>query len=517
MTPGNGLQRSIAEAISRRIIAPDNTFFITFAIFRQFIKKTLNETLHKNAQNLKWRKRTMKKRVILSDILLIFLLLAPCFLIAGNSDSATLRVYTFDIKEMIAKPVWRTTKMAIEQAEKENAGLILIQMNTYGGMLDAADSIRTKILDTDIPVYVFIDKNAASAGALIAIACDSIYMAPGSSIGAATVVNQSGEQMPDKYQSYMRSMMRATAEAKGRDPKIAQAMVDPKIYVPGVSDSGQVLTFTSSEAIKYGFSEAEVDNIEEVFKHAGITNYKIVKHEISAVDRIIGWLINPFVSGILIMVIIGGIYFELQTPGVGFPLAAAVLAALLYFAPLYLEGLANHWEILMFIIGLILIAVEIFAIPGFGITGILGILFMVAGLTLSMVGTVGPGTFDIDLKSLARAFFTVIIAFFFSIFGSILITKHLFNTKYSFGSRLALAKTQEIDEGYTSATESYQNMLNKEGVAKTILRPSGKVDVEGDMYDATARSGYIEQGEKIVVVGYRTGQLIVKKKEKKHK
>lgn len=453
----------------------------------------------------------MKKTGIQHSIM-FYCLMMPLLMIAGNNDSTVLRIYQFDIKEMIAKPVWRTTKLAIENAEKENAGLILIHMNTYGGLLDAADSIRTKILDTDIPVYVFIDKNAASAGALISIACDSIYMAPGSSIGAATVVSQSGEQLPDKYQSYMRSMMRSTAEAKGRNPDIAQAMVDPKLYVPGVSDSGQVLTLTPSEAIKYGFCEAEVDNIEELFQHAGIKNYKLIKHELSAVDRIIGWLINPVVSGILIMIIIGGIYFELQTPGIGFPLAAAVLAALLYFAPLYLEGLANHWEILMFIVGLILIAVEIFAIPGFGVTGVLGILFMVAGLTLSMVGKVGPGTFDIDYANLARAFFTVVIAFFLAIFGSILITKNLFNTKYSFGSRLALAKTQDVDEGYTSATESYQNMTGKEGVAKTILRPAGKVEIEGDMYDATALTGYIEQGEKIVVVDYQTGQLIVKKK-----
>lgn len=444
---------------------------------------------------------------------LIILLLASTFLKADHYDSAVLKVYTFDIKEMIAKPAWRTTQMAIEQAEKENAGLILIQMNTYGGLLDAADSIRTKILDTHIPVYVFIDKNAASAGALISIACDSIYMAPGSSIGAATVVNQSGEQMPDKYQSYMRSMMRSTAEATGRDPKIAQAMVDPKIYVPGISDSGQVLTFTPSEAIKYGFCDGEADNIKEVLKDAGITHYKIMKHNLTATDKIIGWLVHPVISGILIIIIIGGIYFEMQTPGIGFPLAAAVIAALLYFAPLYLEGLANHWEILMFIVGLILIAVEIFAIPGFGITGILGIVFMIAGLTLSMVGTVGPGTFDIDLSGLARAFFTVIIAFFLAIFGSIIITKQLFNTKYAFGNRLALSKTQQVEEGYTSASKGYENMLHKSGTAKTILRPAGKVDIGGDMFDATALTGYIEQGDEIIVVGYQTGQLIVKKKE----
>ena len=138
------------------------------------------------------------------------------FINAQGDSSGVVKVYTFDIKEMIAPPVWRTTKLAMENAAKMNAGLILIHMNTYGGTLDDADSIRTKILNSKIPVYVFIDKNAASAGALISIACDSIYMAPGASIGAATVVNQNGEPLPDKYQSYMRSMMRATAEAKGR-------------------------------------------------------------------------------------------------------------------------------------------------------------------------------------------------------------------------------------------------------------------------------------------------------------
>ncbi len=232
-------------------------------------------------------------------------------------------------------------------------------MNTYGGMLDAADSIRTKILDSDIPVYVFIDKNAASAGALISIACDSIYMAPGSNIGAATVVDQEGKVLPDKYQSYMRSMMRSTAEAKNRDPEIAQAMVDPKVYVAGISDTGQVLTFTTSEAVEHDFCEAEVGDIYEVLEHAGYDNYEFIEHKISATDRIIGWLITPMISGVLIMIIIGGIYFELQSPGIGFPIAASVIAALLYFAPLYLEGLANNWEILLFILGITLLIIEI--------------------------------------------------------------------------------------------------------------------------------------------------------------
>jgi len=317
--------------------------------------------------------------------------------------------------------------------------------------------------------------------------------------------------MPDKYQSYMRSMMRATAEAKGRDPEIAQAMVDPRVYIPGISDSNQVLTFTLSEAIEFGFCEGEAESLEDVLEDAGINDYELIKHELTATDKIIGWLINPFVSGILIMIIIGGIYFELQTPGIGFPIAASIIAALLYFAPLYIEGLAANWEILIFIAGVILIAVEIFAIPGFGVAGVLGIILMVTGLTLSMVGTVGPGTFDIDFSRLTVAFFVVIIAFVVSIFGSILISKQLFNTKFAIGGKLALAKTQQIDEGYTSAKTEYTNMIHRDGIARTILRPAGKVEIDGDLYDATAITGYIEKDEKVIVVGYQTSQLIVKK------
>jgi len=225
-------------------------------------------------------------------------------------------------------------------------------------------------------------------------------MRKGGSIGAATVVDQSGNVVPDKFQSFMRSTMRATAEAKGydtiitgndtilrwrRDPRIAEAMVDPSIYIEGVIDSGKVLTLTADEAIKHGFCEAKAENVKEVLEHAGMKSYRIEEFRPSFLDRIIGFLTNPVVSGILIMIIIGGIYFELQTPGVGFPLAAAAIAAILYFAPLYLEGLVENWEIVIFIVGVILLMVELFAIPGFGVAGISGIILMVAGLTLAMI------------------------------------------------------------------------------------------------------------------------------------
>jgi len=438
---------------------------------------------------------------------LMFLLLSPA-LSAGNDSLSPTIVFTFNIKEEIAPPVWHTTRKAMEQAQKEHADIILIQMNTYGGMLDAADSIRTKILHSKIPVYVFIDNNAASAGALIALAADSIYMSPAANIGAATVVDQSGKPLPDKYQSYMRSLMRSTAEAKGRDPTIAEAMVDPRIFIKGISDSGKVLTFTTSEAIANGYSNAEADNIEQVLKHAGIDNYTLLSYRISATDRIIRFLVYPIVSGILIMIIVGGIYFELQTPGIGFPIAAAIVAAVLYFAPLYLEGLSSHWEILLFLLGLVLIVLEIFVVPGFGITGILGITFMVLGLTLSLVRPAGPGFLDYNLTSFVRALSIVIISMTLSIVSSIWLTKRLFISG-RFGY-LGLQKTQPKEEGYTSASAEYSKMVGKTGVAHTKLRPAGKVMVENDVFDAIAEVGFIEKNNKVKVVGYHSSQLIVK-------
>ncbi len=429
--------------------------------------------------------------------------------IASDDSNKKYRIYTFEIKEEIAPPVLRMTQKAFDAARDTSANLIIIDMNTYGGMLESADSIRTIILESKIPVWVFINNNAASAGALISIACDSIYMRNGANIGAATVVNQTGEALPDKYQSYMRSMMRSTAEAKGRDPRIAEAMVDPRIEVPGVSDSGQVITFTVSEAMKYGYCEGKAESLIEVIENTGIKNYEIIKHKSTGLDSIIGFLISPIISGILIMIIIGGIYFELQTPGIGFPLAASVVAALLYFAPLYLEGLAANWEILIFVLGIVLIIVELFAIPGFGVTGISGVILVVGGLTLSMIDNMAFESGQFPFSQLASAFFTVIIAAFLSLIGSIYLSRKLLTTT-RFGE-IALVTTQEKSEGYTSATSDYSQMIGKQGVARTILRPAGKILIEGKTFDATSESGFIEKGEKIMVVQYINAQLFVRK------
>ncbi len=430
--------------------------------------------------------------------------------IIEKDPTRTFMVYKFEMKENIAPPVLFKLQKAFKEADSLKVDFILIHMNTYGGMVNIADSVRTRIMQSKIPVIVFVDNNAASAGALISIASDRIYMRSGANIGAATVVDQTGEVVADKFQSYMRSMMRSTAEAKGRNPDIAQAMVDPSIEIPGIIEEGKVLTFTASEAKKHGFSEGTAETVSEVLTIAGIENYTIMELRLTILDRIITFLLNPLISGLLIMLILGGVYFEFQTPGVGFPLLVAIIAATLFFAPNYLEGLASNWEIILFGIGIILLGVEIFVLPGFGVAGVIGISFMVMSLVLAMLGNDGFNFRGIPTKEIVGSFSVVLIAMFLSIVGSIWLSGKLFTKTQRFAG-FALQTEQGKEKGYTSAISEIAALVGQSGVAFTVLRPSGKVEINGEVYDATALTGYVEKGEKVTVVKYETAQVFVVK------
>ncbi len=452
------------------------------------------------------------RRIILLMFVLLFVISNSIWSIGDSTiTKKQLKVFTFKIDEEIAPPAERKTKKALQQAVELNADIIILHLNTFGGMLDVADKMRTMILESKIPIWVFIDNNAASAGALISIACDSIYMKPGANIGAASVVNQNGEIMPDKYQSYMRSLMRSTAQTNGRNANIAEAMVDPRVYIEGVNDSGKVLTFTTEEAILNGYCEGSVNSIDEIMKDNDISNYIIVEQELSWIDYLIGFLVSPIVSGILIMLIIGGIYFEFQTPGIGFPIIIAITGAVLYFAPLYLDGLAANWEILLFIIGIGLLAAEIFIIPGFGVAGVSGIFLIIMSLTLSLVHNEGLDFEYTGVSSVLKAFFVVIISIISSFFLSIWLGQKLLTTT-RFGE-LSLITTQKSSEGYTSVDIKLKDYVGKTGVASTLLRPAGKIDIDEEQLDATAETGFIEKGEKIIIVKFENQQMIVRKME----
>ncbi|MFC3881666.1 nodulation protein NfeD [Algoriphagus namhaensis] len=450
----------------------------------------------------------MTSRLLVS----LFLVLSFAILASAQEKPNTQKtILTFKIDEDIDPGMNRRVKLALEKAEEIEADLIIIEMDTYGGAVTDADDIRTMILESQIPIYVFINKDAASAGALISIATDSIYMAPGASIGAATVVNGAdGAAAPDKYQSYMRSMMRSTAEAKGRDPKIAEAMVDEKIVVEGVSEEGSVITFSVSEAIKYGFCDGEYESIEAILASQNLLADEVVAYEPSQVEDIINFFLNPAVSGFLILIIIGGIYFELQTPGVGFPLVASIVAVVLYFIPYYLNGLAENWEIILFIVGLVLLAIELFVIPGFGIFGILGILAILSSLVLGMLPNQNFDFQFVPAGDLFAALLTVILAAIFAVTLIFWLTPKV--NKWGAFKAISLANTQLKSEGFTS-TIYQETLLGRTGKVHSRLRPSGRVEIDGEIYDAYSRGEFIDKGEAIRVISTEGTSIKVKKLE----
>lgn len=452
---------------------------------------------------------------------LLFILLITAFAI--NTIASEKSVYVLRIDDAIGSMTWQHTRHACEEAKAMNADILLVHLNTYGGTLQHADSIRTTLLNFHRPTIAFIDNNAASAGALIALACDSIYMQKGASMGAATVVNEKAEALPDKYQSYMRSIMRATAESHGkyisptdsskiwhRDPLIAEAMVDARIIVPGLIDSTKVLTFTTSEAIKWGFCEGEATSIEDVLHKNHITKYTLTSFEPNFTDWLIGFFSSPAVQAILVMFIVGGIYFELQSPGLGFPTVAAIISAVLYFLPLYITGLASSWIIILFIIGLLFLLVEIFIIPGTGITGIIGTLAML----IALIGGIAD-SFTANSFTLSMLIDAIIIVGIGLILGIILILYLTSKHGPKFISRHSeLQLSQRVEDGYIGVDTSLSNYIGATGIAKTDMRPGGKIEIDNKTIDAVALNGnFIDAGTSVIVTKFENSQLYVIKND----
>lgn len=268
----------------------------------------------------------------------------------------------------------------VAEAEKDNAEAIIFKINTFGGRVDAATQIKDAIINTDLLTIAFINNRAISAGALIALSCKKIVMVPGSLIGAATVVDQQGEKVGEKYQSYMRSEMRSTAEKNGRRVDIAEGMVDERVVVPGIDDSTKLITLTSTEALKYGFADTLLKDYDEIFAYFKLGKAEKVFQKSNWAEDVVRFLNNGIVSSILIMIGIFGLMAEIKSPGWGLPGTAALIALALFFGSSYILQLASVIEILMFVAGLVLLLLEIFVIPGFGVAGISGIILIIASL-----------------------------------------------------------------------------------------------------------------------------------------
>lgn len=426
---------------------------------------------------------------------------APAALMEDGS-----RVVLVHIEGMIDNGLAHYVDRSIEAATQQEADVILFDVDTFGGLVDAADKIRKSILDTPIRTVAFIDKNAASAGALISLACDEIYMAEGASIGAATVVEGTGgEKASEKMQSYMRGLMRATAEANGRNPAIAEAMVDESIEVEGISEAGKLLTLSHVEAERVGISDGTYPGRADLYADMGWTVSETIDITETWEESFLRFLANPVVSGILMLMMMSGLYFEFQTPGFGFGGAAALTGAALFFAPLYIMGLAESWEIVLFGIGVLLMIAEIFVIPGFGVPGVLGLVLMVFSLGASLVGNVGL-EFP-ESEQINRAIWVLVLSI-----GTFIVMLFSIGRNLPENKRLRFLVLSETAGSVNDPEEAARSLdlVGRTGTALSPLRPAGTAMIDGRRVDVTTEGEFIEAQETVQVLRASGSRVVVR-------
>jgi membrane-bound serine protease (ClpP class) len=402
------------------------------------------------------------------------------------------------------------------EAEKNSAVAIIFRENTFGGRLDAATQIKDAILDSKLETIAFIDKRAISAGALISLSCEKIVMVPGASIGASTVVDQSGAKQSEKYQSYMRGEMRSTAEKNGRRTDIAEGMVDERVVIPGLVDSTRLVTLTTDEAIKYGIADTVLSSVNQILNAYGMDDADVVTLESNWAEDLVRFINNPIISSLLIMVGLVGLFTEIKTPGWGVAGTVALIALGLFFGTNYILQLASIIEILLFIAGVILLILEIFVIPGFGIAGVLGIILMIAGLFLGLISDFP----EVSTNMIQTAIVQLAAAFVMSFIFIYILSKFL--PKTQMWDKLILQSNIGSTSGYISSKPDFSHFIGKKGVALTDLRPAGAAIIDDNRIDVVTEGDYISKEAKIIVTRTEGSKVVVqldkkKKTEKKSK
>lgn len=394
----------------------------------------------------------------------------------------------------------------IDEATAAGAAAVVLDINTFGGRVDAAVQIRDTLLRSKVRTIAFINKRAISAGALISLAAQDIVIASGGTIGAATPVQAGGAGKPalpveEKTVSYVRKEFRSTAEARKRPLQIAEAMVDADVAIRGLIEKGKLLTLTTDEALKHKIADHRADTLEEALDKVGLAGAEIRRLQVNWAEELVRALTHPVVSSILITVAMLGIIIELRTPGFGVPGALGITSLGLILWGHWLVQLAGWEEVLLAAAGVVLLALEIFVIPGFGIAGALGILGILAGLVLSMVGS--GNTTELVMLVAARVVFSLLAA----LLVSLLFLR--FMTASRFGRRLILDTGLDAAQGYASAPESDQRLLGRRGVAASPLHPAGIALIDGVRVDVVSNGPLIEPGQAIVVERVDGNRVVV--------
>ena len=430
-----------------------------------------------------------------------------------NSSSVVLTaqapvVYVAPIEGMIDLGLAPFVQRVLNEATQEGAAAVIIEINTFGGRVDAAVLIRDALLNARVPTVAFINKRAISAGALISLAAEKIAIANGGTIGAATPVQMGQPGAPaqpveEKTVSYVRKEFRATAEARKRPPRIAEAMVDADVEIAGLIEKGKLLTLTTEEALKHKVADFRAETLESVLEQLGLAGAQQRRVSPNWAEGLVRFLTHPIVSSLLMTLGMLGIFMEIRTPGFGLPGALGIASLALFFWGHWLVQLAGWEEMLLVGAGFILLVLEIFVIPGFGLAGVLGIAALLAGLSLSLIG--GGATWGFVAIAMGRVLISVLLA----LVASLLLLRFL--PRLPFGRQLILETGLSAEEGYASAPDSDNRWLGKNGSAFSPLRPAGIAVIDGERVDVVSDGEFIDAGMPVVVTRVDGNRIVVRR------
>ena len=417
-------------------------------------------------------------------------------------------VYVAPIEGIIDLGLAPFVDRVLNEATDAGAAAVILEINTFGGRVDAAVVIRDALLNARVRTVAFVNKRAISAGALISLAAEKIVMADGGTIGAATPVQMGQPGAPaqpveEKTVSYVRKEFRATAESRKRPPLIAEAMVDADVEIRGLIQKGKLLTLTTEEALKHKLADFRADTIADVLKQLDLAGAEVRRASPNWAENLVRFLTHPIVSSLLITIGMLGIILEIRTPGFGLPGGLGVASLALFFWGHWLVQLAGWEELLLVGSGLVLLVLEIFVIPGFGLAGVLGIGALLAGLSLSLIG--GGATWEFILKAAGRVVFSLLLA----LVASLAVLRFL--PRLPFGRRLILETELLAGAGGSSAPESDKSWLGKSGTAISPLRPAGIAEIEGERVDVVSDGELIAPGVPVVVTRVDGNRIVVRR------
>lgn len=423
----------------------------------------------------------------------------------GSAQPERQHVYVMPIDGTIDLGLAPFLDRALRQAKDDGAAAVVLEINTFGGRVDAAVAMRDSLLNSKVKTIAFINQRAISAGALVALATNTIVMVEGGTIGAATPVQVGGGGAPtpvdEKSVSYVRNEFRATAEVRKRPPQIAEAMVDSDVEIPKVIAKGKLLTLTTSGAIENKVADFQAATLEEALSVAGLPNAEVRRLTETWAESLVRFITNPVLSSFLLSIGLLGLLVEIRTPGFGVPGGLGLLALGLFFYGHWLVRLAGWEELLLISFGILLIALEIFVIPGFTVAGVAGVLSLLAGLSLAMVGA--GATVAIVVNAIGQ----VLISLAISVAVALILFRLLPYTPV--GRRLVLSTGMTADAGYVSTPASDFTWLGRQGTAISPLRPAGIAEVDGHRIDVVSDGTYVEAGASIAVTRVEGNRIVV--------